>query len=453
MLILLAKPYEHIATFYKNRDVTRIDGMIVAQKSIDQNFVNQLKNSSIDRIKNGLTTRDYFVRTYPLKDFQGNTIAYCVIGKKLSIVNSAVNASMTSVYEQLAVAVVINIIVLLLLLFIINNVVMKPIENLSKVAQDLVSGNGDLTKRLPIKSNDELGEVSFYINKFIALIEEVVSQAKEVAQKNEELSSLMLKDAETLKLSSQEQLKAVNDSNTLISEAKNDLDISEELANKTSQDVHSTYEVLVQLEDISKIVIDMINGDSEKSNELAGRVSSLVAQTDEIKSILEIIKDIADQTNLLALNAAIEAARAGEHGRGFAVVADEVRKLAEKTQKSISEIDATVMVVVQNVQEISSEMNENSDDIYHLNDKTTSMVEILDKSKEASNKTKEASIKSSEKTVFIGYKIKSLFEIMHNTLTSTQNTKKISEELDAIGQELDANSDTLQSKLNEFRTH
>ena len=280
----------------------------------------------------------------------------------------------------------------------------------------------------------------------------MVVNAKDIAKENEKLSSLLLSDSVKLEKLSKEQLSAVDKSNDLTSEAKDDLDISEELANKTSQDVQAMLDVLTNLEGISNEVIEMIEQDSEDENELANRINSLAVQTNEIKNILDIIKDIADQTNLLALNAAIEAARAGEHGRGFAVVADEVRKLAEKTQKSIGEIDATVTVVVQNVYEISSEMNQNSENVHGLTEKTTHMLDILAKSKEASINTSRASIKSSEKTVVIGYKIKSLFEVMQETLTSTKHTKTISEKLDKLGKDLKSISSELNSKLDEFRT-
>ena len=196
----------------------------------------------------------------------------------------------------------------------------------------------------------------------------------------------------------------------------------------------------------------MIDKDSQKEQELTSRINDLANQTNEIKTILSVIRDIADQTNLLALNAAIEAARAGEHGRGFAVVADEVRKLAEKTQKSIGEIDATIMVVVQNVQEISTEMNQNIETVHDLNKNTNNMLNILDNSKNASLQTIEASNQSSQKTVIIGFKVKALFDSMQETLASTEDTKNVSNNLDELGENLKSVSITLKDKLNEFKS-
>ena len=110
-----------------------------------------------------------------------------------------------------------------------------------------------------------------------------------------------------------------------------------------------------------------INNINDSILEVSDRTKTVVEQSADIKSVINIINDIAEQTNLLALNAAIEAARAGEHGRGFAVVADEVRQLAEKTQKSLDEIHANVNVLVQSIINIGEAIDKQSDNISQVN--------------------------------------------------------------------------------------
>ncbi|GHS86875.1 hypothetical protein FACS189487_01920 [Campylobacterota bacterium] len=125
-------------------------------------------------------------------------------------------------------------------------------------------------------------------------------------------------------------------------------------------------ELMVKAEDIVGNLTKQIVDASQKENELAEKLVQLSRDADQVKSVLRVIADIADQTNLLALNAAIEAARAGEHGRGFAVVADEVRKLAERTQKSLAETNASISVVVQAIGDSSDSMSANAKDMQTL---------------------------------------------------------------------------------------
>jgi len=201
-----------------------------------------------------------------------------------------------------------------------------------------------------------------------------------------ELSQTTLNAGQNAEVESKSVHKMADSLTKVVENARNSMN----QMNNLKHEATNTRNAILTMEQSLDTMVTQIHTSVELEQEASQRLIELNTQADQVKQVLTVISDIADQTNLLALNAAIEAARAGEHGRGFAVVADEVRKLAERTQKSLTETNATVNIIVQSISDLSGEMHRNSDEMARLGELSSSVQNQTSKTASEMNKTSSA---------------------------------------------------------------
>jgi len=335
---------------------------------------------------------------------------------------------------------------------VLGRVVNRPLDALASKAADLARGEGDLTCKLDVDGQDEIGKAATQINHFIEKVHHTMVAAKNASSENATLSNTLSSISQTMSQRVEHSTLLIDDATKVSQALRKEIERSVGEAKRSKEEITKANE---NLKDACKEIVilgEKVDQSAQTEMELASRMRQLSSDAEQVKSVLTVISDIADQTNLLALNAAIEAARAGEHGRGFAVVADEVRKLAERTQKSLLEINATINVIVQAIIDSGEQMNHNSEQVQELTH-TAQMVEekikettsIMEMATKMSDKTVNDYISTEKSIDVIVEKIESI-----NTI-SDQNAKGL-EEITVTSGDLRQMAENLNATLSTFKT-
>ncbi|XXF41961.1 methyl-accepting chemotaxis protein [Sulfurimonas sp. NW9] len=368
--------------------------------------------------------------------------------------NDAILAKIESEYKKRTVITLVSYIAFAIIIFIIimtisrgvNKSVQSSLEKIKCVSSDL-----DLTCNIIVEGNDEISQISKALHVMISAFKETVLSVTDVSRRNQNESERLRDVVITLKENSEVEDGKISVVNELAVDIGNKLDTVEESTVTVTEDLQTTSNFLEEF--ISKLstVVESIEEGSSQQQELVQKVSELTEQAKNIKDVLEIISDIADQTNLLALNAAIEAARAGEHGRGFAVVADEVRKLAERTQKSLSEISANVNLITQNVVEIAEETQHTSQSMDQIAESAQELIVASNDTKENLMQTKESSTDVMHQSIYIATKTKELVSTMDEIVVVSTKNNELRTTIEAVVSTLSQDAAALKNELSKFK--
>jgi len=340
------------------------------------------------------------------------------------IIRKDLNSIKDTAIRDVIIGTILSVLIIIISILIIRSfsVQLRSLKNLIL----MIARDNDLSIDIRIYENDEFGEIRKALKNFLASLHEVMQRARSSSEENKAVSVTLKNSFDSITQNIQKEVGIVTKAAQNAEDIKINLNEEAESSKEVNKAIiHANNNLKDSVQTIKETVAN-IQQNSENEYELANKLNQLSQDAEEVKNVLTVIREIADQTNLLALNAAIEAARAGEHGRGFAVVADEVRKLAERTQKSLGEIDATINVIVEAINTASNDMSKN---ITHVNELTQKTVEAQSQIEAVSQEMDDVVIKVDENVNNIerlSKKMEEFIKQMHDiTQLSTQNEQNI----------------------------
>lgn len=317
-----------------------------------------------------------------------------------------------------------------------KTLIVNPVSQVASALKEIANGGGDLTRRLPTTGGDEIALLSHHFNRFIEHISSIIQSVTNVTDQVGDNVIAMSGAANRTAQSTDGQLREIEMATAALTQLTQSAQEVAGYAKNAAEQTHNTAELA---DESSRIVDNSRETSTALSSQIEGttqKVAMLMEKSSNIGSVMEVIRSIAEQTNLLALNAAIEAARAGEQGRGFAVVADEVRSLAQKTQKSTEEIESIIAELQQASDEAHGSMNTSKNSVSAAIDTAMRVDDSLDKirsnisqidlmNQQMANAAREQSITLSE----VSKNVSNVYNLSHKVVEDARIVNCNSQEL------------------------
>nr|WP_288256889.1 methyl-accepting chemotaxis protein [uncultured Pseudomonas sp.] len=283
------------------------------------------------------------------------------IEAQIAEVQAEINRRIGTIITSIMVVAAVLLLVFGVIGVWLSNAFLRPLQQIKANLDDIAAGEGDLTRRLPVTSEDELGQLAGSFNRFVEKVHGLVRQIVEMTGQLTELVGQVSEQAQRSEQAMGQQRHETDQVATAINEMS-------AAAHEVAKSAQNAAEAAQQTDREGQAAKSVVDGSIQRIHSLVEDIRSSGVSLDNLQqdvlsivSVLDVIRSIAEQTNLLALNAAIEAARAGEAGRGFAVVADEVRALASRTQQSTQEIQGMIDRLQQGTQQSVTSMRRSSD--------------------------------------------------------------------------------------------
>ena len=441
----------------EEKEILAVLDKAIAELTI-YNTLTQERFKMVDKFTHAIHTQE-FSNTKEGKQFADIVLQIRDHHRAMKVIIENINKSIQQdEFKMLEKTKVVGLVMAILITFVVTLLFWMTISKIRSSIRtavkgcDYISTHKDLCHTIDTGSNDEIAQMMKTVNQLLLELSKALDNAKNIAHENAAVAEELASTSMQIGIRTENAAKEVNETTNATESVVSILELSEKRSTQSGSVIATVTEELHTAAEEVLSVSSNLQSVVVSQTDLSARLEHLDQEVGQVKQILSVIADIAEQTNLLALNAAIEAARAGEHGRGFAVVADEVRKLAERTQKSLVESNSTVAVIVQSVNTATEMMKVSSQEIRNLGERAQTTQKLMRSTVTNINNAKEIALDNAQETKLGREQAMNIIERIRSISHISNTNARSVEEIASAAEHLAKLSDGLNASLSQFKT-